>query len=471
MARQGLASSGAGDAMLSPKKSPVSAHLGSLATVEQERPFLAQLLFHRRPTIAAAAVFLLALSGPPRLRIRDPEASLRGELDWVVILHLVVWGLAGLWVLWQIAGRLQAKRSLLPSHLPQIFGLAMILGLAASTWVSDAPLLTAFKVYQMLVLQLLAWIFAERFGAWTSLKAMLWGNGILCVVIAACAFVFPDEVWLATEFDPEPSRLVGELIAPTGVVSVLAIILLLTCVRKVWSLLPLASLTLFLGLLAFSLMRTAYVTAFLFFALVLLRRPNIKPVLRIAYVLCLSILLLYVWGQLPSISRYRDPESVSTLGDRIGLWRHLTAVTLHQSPWFGLGYYSASRIHGPEYNVGLGTAHSMFFEVLCGGGLVSFALLMALCITLTIYMVRLLCRRRDRLSFATCVLFIACLLFGFTGEELDSGPVAMGFWFCAAVLPWLYQQSFRQGAAISQALPDEGKGDLRQEFCLPREAV
>jgi len=113
----------------------------------------------------------------------------------------------------------------------------------------------------------------------------------------------------------------------------------------------------------------------------------------------------------------------------------------------------------------------MFFEVLCGGGLVSFALLIALCVTLTIYMVRLLSRRRDRLSFATFALFIACLFFWFTGEELDSGPVAMGFWFCAAVLPWLYQQSFKQAAAVFRPLPDLGKEGFRQEFGLPPEAV
>ncbi len=468
---QGFLPNRFGDAIFSAKRSAVSTPIPSLEATEQKRPFLDPLLFHRRPTIAAATVFLLALSGPPRLRFRDPEASLRGEFDWVVILHLVVWGAAGLWVLWQIAGRFQAKRSLFPWRLPQILGLAMILALGVSAWVSDAPLLTAFKVYQILVVQFLVWIFTERFGAWTSLKTMLWGNALLCLAIATCAFLFPDEVWIATELDPEPSRLVGELIAQTGVVAVLAIILLLTCVRRVWSLLPLASLILFLGLLAFSLMRTAYVTVFVFFALVLLRRPSIKPVRRVAYVLCTAVMLLYVWGRLPSVSQYRDPETVSTLGDRIGLWRHLTAVTLHQSPWFGLGYYSASRIHGPEYNVGLGTAHSMFVEVLSGGGLVSFALLTALCVTLSFYVVRLLYRRRDRLSFATSALFIACLLFGFTGEELDSGPVAMGFWFCAAVLPWLYEQSFKPALAVPRPLPELGKQELQQEFCLPPEAV
>lgn len=467
MTWQGLPPNRFGDAMFSAKRRVVSTPLTSLEAMEEKRPFLAPLFFHRRPTIAAAVVFLLALSGPPRLRLRDPEASLRGEFDWVVILHLVVWGAAGLWVLWQIARRFQAKRSLFLWRLPQILGLAMILALGVSTWVSDAPLFTAFKVYQILVVQLLVWIFTERFGVWTSLKTMLWGNALLCFAIATCAFLFPAEVWIATELDPEPSRLVGELIAQTGVVAVLAIILLLTCVRRVWSLLPLASLALFLGLLALSLMRTAYVTAFVFFALVLLRRPNIKPVRRVAYVLCMALMLLYVWGRLPSVSQYRDPETVSTLGDRIGLWRHLTAVTLHQSPWFGLGYYSASRIHGPEYNVGLGTAHSMFFEVLSGGGLVSFALLITLCVTLSFYVVRLLYRRRDRLSFATSALFIACLLFGFTGEELDSGPVAMGFWFCAAVLPWLYEQSFKQAPTVPRPLPELGKQGLQQEFCPP----
>lgn len=455
MACRVLAANRVGEAG-NPAKSVVTPPLSGSEATKGKRHFFGPLVFHKRPTLAAAAVFFLALSGPPRLRIRDPDASLRGDLDWVVILHLAVWGSAGFWVLWQLARRFQAKRPLLRLRLPQIFALAMILCLSASAWVSAAPLLTAFKVYQILVSLSLAQIFAERFGAWTSLKTMLWGNALLCIVIAGCAFLLPDAVWTASEFNPEPSRLFGELIAPTGVVSVLAIILLLTCVRKVWSLLPLALLTLFLLLLGLSLMRTAYVTAFVFFALVLLKRPNIKPLRRIAYVLCMALTLLYAWGQLPSVAQYRDPESVSTLGDRIGLWRHLTGVTLNHSPWLGLGYYSASRIHGPEYNPGLGTAHSMFIEVLCGGGLLSFALLVALCLTLSVYAVRLLYRRRDRLSFSTAALFIACLLFGFTGEELDSGPVAMGFWFCVALLPWLYEQSFKQVPVSPPSLASQG---------------
>jgi hypothetical protein len=107
----------------------------------------------------------------------------------------------------------------------------------------------------------------------------------------------------------------------------------------------------------------------------------------------------------------------------------------------------------------------MFVEVLSGGGVLSFVPLIALCVTLSTYAVRLLYRRRDRFSFATSSLFIACLLLGFTGEELDSGPVAMGFWFCAAVLPQLYEQSLKQTRAVCRRPQELGGQVLTQESC------
>jgi len=399
------------------------------------------LFLYKHPTLTAVALFLLILSGPPKLRFRDLEASLRGETDWVVFFHLIVWGLAGFWVLLQIGKRLCAKRPVLRLRQPQILALVLIMCLSVSVWKSTAPALTAFKVYQVLVSFLFTQIFAERFGVRASLNAMLYGNALLCIAIAICAFLTPDMVWTFSDFNPEPSRLYGELIASTGVVSVLAIILLLTSVRRIWKPIPLSLLALFFILLILSLMRTAYITAFVFFALVALRRPNIKPLRRFAYCLFAFLLMLYACDRLPSVSRYRSPETIFTLSDRIGLWNHLTTITLNQSPWFGLGYYSASRIHGPEYNPGLGIAHSIFFEVLSGGGLVSFTLFLALCVTLSTYAVRLLFLSRDRLAFASAALFIACLLFGFAGESIDSGPFAITFWCSAAILPWLHEGS------------------------------
>jgi O-antigen ligase len=411
------------------------------AATEQNPRRIDQDFLYKRPTFTAAALFLLILSGPPRIRIRDPEASLHGDVDWVVILHVIVWGLAGFWVLLQICKRFEAKRPLLGLRLPQILGLGVVLGLAVSIPASVAPFLTAFKVYQILVSLLFTQLFVERFGLKSCLKNIFWGTSLLCGAIAVCAFLAPDMVWIGSDFNPDPSRLRGDLIAPTGSVAAIGIILLLTGVRKIWRVLPVALLGLFLGLLVFSLMRTAYLVVLGFFVLVLIKRPNAKSLNQLAYVAGALALTLYAYNWMPHLSEYRDPQTLSSLSDRIGLWRYLSDVTLTQSPWMGLGYYSASRIYGPEYNPGLGTAHSMFLEILLGGGVLSFVLFTALCLILSAYAAYVLYKNRDRFSLAIASLFFASLIFGSMGDEIDSGPVAICFWYSVVVLPWFYERS------------------------------
>jgi O-antigen ligase len=398
----------------------------------------------RRSSFFATLLFFLIFSGPPRLRIRDPEASLRGEVDWVVILHVVVWALAGLWVLYQVWKHLEAKRPISHFWLPQKLGLSMIFCLAVSAVISKAPVLSAFKIYQMAVSLLFIQFFVERVGPKDCLKKIFWGTALLCGAIAVCGFLAPDLVWIPSDFNPDPSRLKGDLIASTGPVSALAIILLLTGVRRVWRPLVLALLSLFVGLLAFSLMRTAYLAIIAFFVLVLIKRPNAKSLKQLVSLSSAVALGLYAYHWLPSISQYRQPEDMANLGDRIGLWSYLSHITLKQSPWWGLGYYSSSRVYGPEYNPGLGSAHSMFFEILLGGGVLSFALFMTLCILLSLYAAYLLYRNTDRFSFAVAALFFASILFGAMGDEIDSGPVAMCFWYSASALPLLYGRSWNR---------------------------
>ena len=407
--------------------------------------------FHQRATFVATSLFLLIFSGPPKFRIRDPEASLHGDVDWVVVLHIFVWGLAGAWVLFQILKRERAKLLLAQLRIPQKLGLAMILLLAVSAVISKAPALSAFKIYQIAVCLLFSQLFVQRFGYTSCLKHIFWGTALLCAAIAVCAFLAPDLVWIGSDFNPDPSRLKGDLIAPTGPVSGLAIILLLTGVRKIWRVLPLALLGLFLGLLVFSLMRTAYLVILGFFALVLIKRPNTKSLRQLAYFAGALALTVYACGWLPSLSQYRRPEDIANLGDRLGLWRYLSTITLTQSPWLGLGYYSASRVYGPQYNPGLGNAHSMFFEVLLGGGLLSFSLFMVLCTMLVVYAVCLLYKNRDRFSFALASLFLATLIFGSMGDEIDSGPVALCFWCSVAILPYLYEKSFQRATRPVQS--------------------
>lgn len=397
-------------------------------------------LSHRRVTFTATFLFLLMYSGPPKFRIRDPQASLHGVVDWVVVLHILVWGLAGAWVLFWILQRDRAKLLLARLRMPQKLGLALIFLMAASAVISKAPALSAFKIYQMGVCLLFTQLFVMQFGSTSCLKHIFWGTASLCAAIAVCAVLAPHLVWIGSDFNPDPSRLKGDLIAPTGPVSAIAIILLLTGVRKIWRVLPLALLGLFFGLLVFSLMRTAYLVILGFFLLVLIKRPNAKSLKQFAYLASAAGLTAYAYRWLPSLSRYRQPEDIANLGDRLGLWGYLTHITLMKSPWLGLGYYSASRVYGPQYNPELGNAHSMFFEILLGGGVLSFALFTALCITLGVYAVYLLSKTGNRFTFAVSALFFAVLIFGAMGDEIDSGPVAMCFWYAVAVLPWLYKR-------------------------------
>ena len=410
---------------------------------------------YQQAGFAVTLLLLLIFSGPPRFRIRDGEASLRGDVDWVVVLHILVWGSAGAWVLFQIIKRGRAKLQVTRLQLPQKLGLAMILCLAVSAVISKAPALSAFKIYQMAVSMLFMQLFVERFGAKRCLKKIFWGAALLCGVTAVCAFLAPDLVWIASDFNPDPSRLTG-LLVPTGAVSAFAIILLLTGVQRIWRVLPLALLSLFLALLVLSLTRTAYLVILGFFLLVLIKRPNAKSLKQLVYLASAVVLALYAYHWLPNLSEYRNPETVSSLDDRIGLWRYLSNITLTQSPWWGLGYYSSSRIYGPQYNPGLGTAHSMFFEILLGGGVVSFALFAALCILLSVRAVYLLLKNRDRFSFAVATLFFACLILGSMGDEIDSGPVAMCFWYSAAVLPWMSDDRSSKRAAR----PEESRRHL-----------
>jgi hypothetical protein len=430
-----------GNSQQSPANMPAPGLLERSRRVPPGRPAMSARLVRQGSSFIATALFFMMFSGPPRLRIRDGEASLRGEMDWVVILHAVVWALAGIWVLYQVWKYLQANHPIPRFSLPQRLGLAMVLLLAISAAVARAPALSAFKIYQMLVSLSFVHFFVRQFGRQSCLKKIFWGSALLCVAVAIGAFLFPDLVWFSSDFNPEPSRLRGELIASTGIVSTFAIILLLTGVRKMWRVGTVLFLSLFVGLLALSQSRTAYAVAFVLLALVLLKRPNVKPLRLFAYLVCVLMVILYAYNRLPSLREYRNPESITNLDDRVGLWRYLASVTFTQSPWLGLGYYSASRVYGPEYNIGLGTAHSMFIEVLLGGGVPSFVLLVAVCAVLSANAARLLCTRRDGFSFAISSLFIACVLFGFMGEEIDSGPVGICFWYCAAVLPWLCERA------------------------------
>ena len=376
----------------------------------------------------ASILFVLIFSGPPTFRVRDPDASIRGDVDYVVLLHLLVWGLAGVWVCYQVVGRrLGQRRTVLQLWVPQKIGLVLVVCLGISALVSPGFALTLFKVYQILVMLLFSLLFVQRYGVEACLHRLFLGSALLVIAVAVSAIIAPD-VMLSG------SRLRGDLIAPAGDISVFLLVLLCTNRRRLPTMRFLILFTISVVVLIFSRTRTAYVSIGAVLSLVILLRPNVPILRRFAFVV-LALLPLAIFS--PSISDWivRDPESVSTLSDRAGLWTGLTAITLEKSPLIGLGYYAASRVYGPQYNSGLGTAHSEFIETLVGGGILSATVLVALWLTLFVYAASLLRQRKDRIPFVCFSLLMSIMLSSLTGTL--EGPYALGFWCVAAILPTL----------------------------------
>ncbi len=390
--------------------------------------------FEQRPGLFAGLLFLLLFSGPPKFRLRDPMASLYGEVDLAIILNIAVWGVGGLWVLCQLWGIYSGKRPQLRLWLPQKLAALVILFLGISTFASLAPLVTAVKVYQILVAFLFTLIFVEWYGVEVCLNRLFLGSALLCVAIAVSVFVAPDLVLFTSETDFP--RLRGMGITETGAVATFSVIFLMTTKRRMSKLVFVSLAAFFGGILFFSLGRIAWVTVCAFFALALLKRPQIRS-LPWVYLFWVLAAVALAAGFADRISELRDPESIYTLSERLGLWAHFTTGTLTQSPWLGLGYLAGSRELGMQYDPLLGSGHSIFFDVFVGGGILSISVFLLLFIILSVHATKLFRERKDAVSFTVSSLFLMIFLFGFIGEDIDSSPFGFTFWCLVTMLPFL----------------------------------
>jgi hypothetical protein len=321
--------------------------------------------------------------------------------------------------------------------------------LAFSAFFSSSPAFTAFKVYQLVVSFAFISLFARLYGVEELLNNLFYGCGILALADIVAAFVMPDLVWVATEFWTRRFR--GDLLAQTGEISVIGLFLLLTIKNDLprWKLLLWG--TALGGVLFFSLMRTSYLVVLLVLLLAALRPPAI-PILRRAASLVLLALPFAVGSLLSLLNQQRDVEDLWTLSDRLGLWGYLIEVTTHLGPWFGLGYFAASRNYGPDYNPELGNAHSAFIEVFSGGGWVALAAFLVLWIIATRRVWRLYTRAASPLAFSIFSLFFASLFLNAIGGELQAEPAGFCFWCTIVALIHLPQQ----GRAALPALAKRG---------------
>jgi len=386
-----------------------------------------------RPPLFTVLLFFLLFSGPPSLRLRDPGDSLENVIDPSVMMQVSIWVVAGIWSLYQLRKEFRAGSSI-TLGLPDKLGLLMILFLGLSSFESEAPLLTAYKVGQILVSLLFTWIFVRRYGIAKCLDYVFIGSVILCAGIAIAAFVAPDLVFL---FEDGAMRLHGDPVAPLPTVATYSMILLFVKSRQIPSLIFWPLLTFLSTMLAISLTRHAWFLVLAFLVLYFVRRSEGAVVRKIGYLFLAVFPFVFLFYILPALQEYRATDSIWSLTGRTNLWFYLIDVALTQSAWTGLGYYSASRILGIDFNPGMGTAHSVFVEVLLGGGLLSLIPCLALYFLLTRKALQFLSKNRTDLEFTCGAFFIVTMVISLLGGDFANGEVGITFWSLAAAIPSL----------------------------------
>jgi hypothetical protein len=408
-----------------------------------------------KPTWWDSFLFLALMSGPPKFRDRDLMASLQGSVDAVVLLHIGVWLCGGLWVL----GRLfpaTTRRGVLPAGNVALVIAALFIGsLTLSLFDSPGVLLTAFTVGQFAVMLSFTWLFTHRYGAWASLRLVFIGVAILALTTVALVFIAPDLVMYGdTDIVLGVTRIRGDLIADTGSLAVIGLVLCLSNAPSIRPPVFWSAFSIFCALLAGSRTRNAYVAfvGFLFLGFLYGKNSRVRKLFLPIMLLSVAIVLADALG--PAMEYVvRERDSVENLSDRIPLWQYLTTEVMTESPLTGMGYYAASRVLGPQYNRGLGNAHSTPVEVLVGGGLIALVLYVLLCASLIWFAARLLLIARGHpAAVAASGLLLVNLVMGFTTPAaLQPGPLGFVFWMLPAILPRLFHEASASARAAMAA--------------------
>ena len=413
----------------------------------------------RGPSWFDSLLFLALMSGPPKFRPRDPLASLEGAIDLVVLIHIVVWTCGGLWVLARLYPTV-LRRGIVPAVNPvQALGALFIAALTLSAWESPGRLLTAFTLGQFAVMLSFIWLFTHRFGTSACLRHLFIGVSLLAVAIVAALVLSPELVAGITAIDTGvvigQTRVAGNYLTDVGSVAVIGLVFCLSSAPPLRAPIFWGAVSLFSGLLVASRTRSAYIALLSFLAIGFTHGRGLR-VRQLIVPLVAFALGIFVMDAMTSTTEFlvRDPASVGTMSDRIPLWQYLTSIVMREAPLTGLGYYAASRIYAPQYSPSLGDAHSAFFEVLVGGGILGAAVYLVLCGSLIWFAVRLLSLAGGRPSaVASAGLLFVALVSGVTQPEaIHAGPLGFAFWSTTALLPGLLREANRARTTAEQRL-------------------
>jgi hypothetical protein len=401
-----------------------------------ERAAASRTVAFATPRFVDLLVFVLLMSGPPQLRVRDAAASLRGETDAAIFFKLAVWGGGALWLLFRLYPLLVERGTLPRLYITQALGGLFVVILSLGVVIAPGPALTAVSVFQIAVMGGFALVFVRLYGPQAYVRYLFVGLVLLGVAIVLAWVLNPEMVM-------RRDRLRGDLIAPSGAVAVLGLAIALSGAVKIGRKTLYAVVGLCFVLLIAAQTRTAFAALLPCLALAWLFRYQL-PMKKLLPVMVAAVLAAGLFDQLSVGQQYvvREEQSLATMSDRIPLWGHLLSTMVRESPAIGMGYFSASRLLGPQYNPRLGNAHSAFVEALVGGGLIGGGLFFALYAALCLYAARLLLYGRDHpLAFAVVSLFSITFLLSITNTDgIQGGPIGFTFWSLSALLPAVWEQ-------------------------------
>lgn len=391
----------------------------------------------REPSKIASLIFFLLLSGPPRLRVRDVNASLQGVLDWSTLLNISIWLLGAGWLVIYFLKRIVSyRKQQFRMNYINILSIAFAICLTLSIFISLAPSLSTYRVFQVWVSILFGYIWINLYGIENTLKKMFWGYIVLLSAIMFSALFFPEMVYIH-------NRLIGNLLGNSGAIALMAFCLGLSYPKIIkrrffYYLVMLIAIL----LLILSRSRAAYAGFLFFIILSFLRKPELSNPRKFALLIISLIPIVIFTDQLDYLISWiiRQKESISTFSARTPLWEFTVNYTLDHSPWLGLGLY-ANRSITLAQNSGLGTAHSAFVEIFSGGGIIASFFFIVMLLALLFITLRLFFKYgKNNQVFTVTALLSGTLFIGFVSEEMIiSSPISFTFWMMVTMIPIIYK--------------------------------
>lgn len=325
-------------------------------------------------------LFILILWGPILIfginPYRNPESSLRYELDKNSAVEIVIWASIGLRVLFYIFNHIILHKRLLPSKIlhgaPFFYLLYGLIGLI-SIFYSSAFLLTGFRAYQVIIGLIFIGILARDEDMMSRLFSIF---TVFCVIVTLYNFVmfFLDPL-VVGKYTGEGYRLLGgfPFNRDFGIAAAVAISLCLTQLsgedKKI----------VYVGLLAVSVfvllmsrVRSSIIGMIISIILtnMLMKNVDIKKI-----ILSLILLILMFWT---GVDQYlvsfivRNPETLTHMSRRTDTWEKLWPYIM-EKPLLGYGFGTGSRILLNDWlqkGIGIGDAHNSWMEALVSVGII-----------------------------------------------------------------------------------------------------